>query len=231
MHRLLIILTIGLFSCGAQQVKLPEQPSDIEPLTKFFSVFEKDLVNTARVISEQELVKNLTHLQKMNFGGQKYYPLERESLTKMIRELSSYEYAECIVLNHSGTVIYSMYDDSIFSKKAESYTNSLGILYKNGRLGPFIFDVHEFPPMSKQYVVFFAMPIPGDDNDGVLIAAIKAESIAKTAGIKGVFVDEEGIIRLSADHDKILTPAKNFRGKNNEKTFRYLNIEWYLSAD
>jgi hypothetical protein len=232
MRRTAILLLITLFSCGTTytSVKGPESISDVEPMRKFFAAFEKDMVNTAQVIAQQELVKTLTHLQNMNSGGKKYYLLERESLTKMIQELSSYDYAECILLNHSGTVIYSMKEDSIFAKNAVSFAASLGILYKNGKDGPYLLDSNEYPVLSGRYVVFFAIPVP-DDVDGVLLAAVAAESIATIAGIKGSFVDQNGFIRVSADPSKIMTSSVRFRGKDSEKVFRYHNLEWFTSPD
>ncbi len=236
MRRTVVFILIALLSCATAQnpqktsETAKETSADIEPMRKFFDVFEKDMVNTAHVIAQQELVKTLTHLQKMNFGGNRYYPLEREALTKMIRELSSYDYAECILLNKSGTVIYTMKEDRIFAKNAASFTESLSVLFKNGKEGPFLLDTNEFPVLSKQYVIFFAIPVP-DADDGVLLAAIHTDAIARLNGIKGSFVDQNGLIRLSSDPAKLMTASTGFRGKNTGKAFRYHNLEWFTSPD
>lgn len=236
MRRTVVFILVALLSCATTQntVKVTDAVTDsspdIEPMRRFFDVFEKDMMNTANVIAQQELVKTLTHLQKMNFGGNRYYTLEREALTKMIRELSSYEYSECILLNRSGTVIYTMKEDKIFAKNAASFTETLGVLYKNGKEGPFLLDTNEYPILSGHYVVFFAIPVP-DADDGVLLAAINIDSIARLTGIKGSFVDQNGMIRISSDPSKLMTASSGFRGKDSGKSFRYHNLEWFTSPD
>jgi hypothetical protein len=226
---ILFILVITA-SCGSQPVMVKTVSPDIEALSRFFAVFEKDLENTTRVIAEQELVKNLSHLQRMNFGGQKYYPLEREALTKMIRELASYNYAECVLTNLSGTIIYTMYDNTIFSKNATSYTSTFAILFNHGKEGPYILDVIEFPKMSKRYLLFFAMPVVRNGaTEGVLMAAVKSDDIVRIAKIKGSAVDNDGIVKVSADNSKVLLP---YEGEvlSAANAFHFYGLEWILTG-
>jgi hypothetical protein len=231
MKRISVCLAV-IALCGACTTKTIVKdgpPQKLPPLERFFSVFEKDLQNTARVIAEQELVKNLTHLQKMNYGGQRYYPLEREALTKMIRELSSYEYAECILLNKSGTIIYTMFDDKIFAKQADSFPATIGSLFNNGKESPYILDIIEFPPISGRYLLFFSIPVMRDGTmEGLIIAAVSADDIVKHAAFRGSAVDHNGLIRLNPDHAKIFTYDRSVRPGEE---FRYRNLEWRLTGD
>jgi hypothetical protein len=231
MRRVSVFLILAIIvSCGSQPAVMKTVSPDFETLSHFFTVFEKDLENTTRVIAEQELVKNLSHLQRMNFGGQKYYPLEREALTKMIRELASYNYAECVLTNLSGTIIYTMYDNTIFSKNATSYTNTFAILFSHGKDGPFILDVIEFPKMSKQYLLFFAMPVVRNGaTEGVLMAAVKSDDIAEIAKIKGSAVDNGGTVKVSVDSSKVMLPYKGemLYGAN---AFQLHGLEWILTG-
>jgi hypothetical protein len=216
-------------ACSSKKIVKDAPPQKLPPLVNFFTVFEKDLQNTSHVIAEQELIKNLTHLQKMDYGGQKYYPLEREALTKMIRELSSYEYAECVLLNKSGTIIYTMFDDKIFAKQADRFPATIGSLFNNGKSDPYIIDVIEFPPLSGRFLLFFSMPVIRDGStEGVLIAAVRAEDIVKVTAFRGSAVDLNGIVRLSPDHSKIfLHEASNHTGEE----FKFRNLEWLLIGD
>jgi hypothetical protein len=231
MNRIIVCLAVILLfgACAKKTIVKEGPPQKLPPLERFFSVFEKDLQNTARVIAEQELVKNLTHLQKMNYGGQRYYPLEREALTKMIRELSSYEYSECILLNKSGTIIYTMFDDKIFAKQAEGFPATIGSLFNNGKETPYIIDMIEFPPISGRYLLFFSMPVQRDGMfDGLLIAAVSADDIVKKTAFRGSAVDHNGMIRLNPDHAKIFTQdVPNLHGEE----YHYRNLEWRLTGD
>jgi hypothetical protein len=209
-------------------------PPDLSALERFFTVFEKDMDNTSKVISEQELIKNLTHLQRMNLGGNKYYPLERESLTKMIRELASYEYSECVLINKSGMIIYSMVDDKLFSVKAETFTKHIGIIFNHAKKGtPYIFDTSVFPVLSGEHRILFGMPvIRNGDTEGVIIAALKASDAVKISGVSKSIVDSEGVIRLDANDAKILTQCEDCSSpedlRKNYIPFNYRNLQWFI---
>ena len=59
-------------ACASSEKAVNVDPPGIAPLDAFFSTFENDLLNTSAVIAANELIKNLTHLQRMNFGGNRY---------------------------------------------------------------------------------------------------------------------------------------------------------------
>jgi len=235
MHRISYILIFFFisFSCTKDAVK-QTVPPDISALERFFTVFEKDMTNTSRVISEQELVKNLTHLQRMNFGGSRYYPLEREALTKMIKELVSYDYSECVLVNKSGMIIYSMVDDKLFSVKAESLTNHIGIVFNHAKTGtPYILDTLVFPVLSGEHRILFGMPVfRNGETEGVIIAALKTSDVVKISGVTKSIIDSDGIIRLDPDDTRILTRCEECTLPENLikyfTPFNYKNLQWYV---
>ena len=235
MHRISYILVFFIFtlSCTKDAVK-QTIPPDISALERFFIVFEKDMANTSKVITEQELVKNLTHLQRMNFGGNRYYPLEREALTKMIRELASYDYSECVLINKSGTIIYSMIDDKLLSIKAETLTRNIGIVFNHTKAGtPYIFDTSVFPVLSGDHRILFGMPVVrGTETEGVIIAALKTADAVRVSGVTKSIIDSDGVIRLDPDDTKILTLCEECSSieeiQKNYTPFSYRNLQWFV---
>lgn len=214
MKKFTIILLAAVLlssSCGGKQT-VKDEPSKESPAAGFLGVFEKNLVNTASVISANELVKNLTHLQRMDFGGSHYYPLEREALTKMIQSLSSYTYADCFLINKSGTIIYTMFENRLLSKHAESFANSFAVLFRHAKENtPWILDVAEFPEMAGSPRLLFAVPVMrGSLVEGVLVAAMSASDIADTLKLKDRVVDREGIVRLSPVRTELFSVMPEF---------------------
>ena len=166
-----LLFALCAFSCGKKEVIINEPKES--PAAGFFGILERDLTNTAAVITNNELIRNLTHLQRMDSGGNHYYPLEREALTKMIQSLSTHPYADCFLLNASGTVIYTMYDNRLFAKNAESFPKSLSAPHRHAKVGePWIVDTGDFPEMDGGPKLLFSIPVKrGNEIEGALIAA------------------------------------------------------------
>jgi hypothetical protein len=78
--------------------------------------FLRDIGNASRIINDNDLILNLTHLQAMNGGGRKYYLLERDTISYMLSSVTQNLYRDIILVNWGGTVVYTMSDDGIFSK-------------------------------------------------------------------------------------------------------------------
>jgi hypothetical protein len=53
----------------------------------------------------------------MNDGGSKYYLLEKESISAMIRSTARETYHDLILVNSSGTVLYTMQNETLFRQK------------------------------------------------------------------------------------------------------------------
>lgn len=240
MNRTIIAISVIFFlmlSCAKKET-LISQTKPVSNIETFFATYEKDLKNTARVIIEKELIKNLTHLQRMNNGGDRYYLLERESLTSMIQELYSYTYDETILTNSSGTIIYTMYEDKLLSKSALSFSKNIGIVFAEAKKGQqFILDVCEFPDLSGNFLLFFGYPVMnGTTCEGVLITALNARKVREITKIGLCAFDSQGIIRIHIDPLKILKPSSVY-GKiatareelpNGVTRFSYRSIEWFI---
>jgi hypothetical protein len=229
-----ILCFLMCISCSKENVINKKDTVSKSGMQNFFETFEKDLLNSTRVIAEQDLVNNLTHLQKMGWGGSKYYPLEREALTKMLKELSSYTYAECILFNKSGTIIYSMVDDTLLSRHAGSFSRDLGQIYNNSKEGKsFILETIEFPITSGNKVLFLSMPVMKKNvMQGVLVAGIHAEMLPQYTSIHKTVVNNERVIMFDTEKEKILTSCQTCPSisENNDlyTLFTYLNIVWFI---
>ena len=239
MKRIIILCLIITFMSGCSKEQIVTGPVK-DPVTKYFETFHHDMAETVKVIAEQELVKNLTHLQRMNYGGNKYYPLEREALTKMIRSLSSYPYAECILANASGMIIYSMVEDRFFSHNTEGFRTNIAPAFTQARTGnPYIVDVAEYPAKSGVFRLWYAMPVFRHGKvEGVLIAAMDTVEIQKATGVKGEILDAQGYIRVSCDltrmvqnvNDELVSQIKAENLPPSWIKVSHYNLAWYFDG-
>lgn len=237
-----LFIVLCASSCGKKEVIVSEPKESAA--AGFFGIIERDLNNTASVITNNELIRNLTHLQRMDSGGNHYYPLEREALTKMIQSLSTHPYADCFLLNASGTVIYTMYENRLFSKNAESFPKSLAAPHRHAKAGePWIVDTAEFPEMNGGPRLLFSIPVKrGSEIEGALIAALNESDIAGALALKGKAVDRLGIIRLSSDASELFTAvpdlnledvaaaksAETASGRVRLTPFAFRNLQWII---
>jgi hypothetical protein len=227
-----LFIFILLFSTACKkQIKLTEKDDEI---TTFFKACENDITKAAQVISEKELIKILTHLQYMDVGGKKYYPLERKAITKMINSLISFNYSDCILANNKGTIVYTMYNDNIFSKNAKHISDSpfKDIFEAAMKNEPIIVDVTRFPLLSNNFDIFFSKPIIRNNKIfGVLIASININQIIPLLSKNSYIVDKEGSFKIHADPNLIFSKDENFFKKDQRNRyipFKYKNINWFL---
>ena len=106
MKKLFIILIVLVIPyCKTPQKVQPDrielikkiEPFDVNNLKDFFIRSELDVRNAGRVIVERDIVKNLSHLLRMDSGGKKYYILERENITRMIKSVTKGVYTDFIL--------------------------------------------------------------------------------------------------------------------------------------
>jgi hypothetical protein len=224
------ILFLFIFSCAGVQKEKVKAP-DLKGLTGFFTTFENDMKNSTSTIAKQDLIKSLTHLLRMASGGTKYYPLERDALTKMINELASYQYSECILLNKNGVIIYSMYEDDMLSKKADYYPKSIGIIHNNIKDSDgFILDDLAILGKEGKKALLFGMNInTAEGFQGILVAGIEIEKIIEYAEIKETVVNSAGIIMMDSSVDNLskqFSEVPGISAKTKKETFSYRNIFW-----
>lgn len=213
----LMIFMIPALFCS-RTVSVPER-HDSQPLQKnlhsFFSMCERDLHNAARVISDRDLIRNLTHLHRMNAGGKKYYLLEREAITEMIKSVTEGIYSDFILINRHEVVIYTRENDQIFGKKVSSSLigSPLDHCVKNSSHGMYIEDISAFPPESGQYNLFISATVLKEETvHGVFILQVGTGKIEEAIPPNTTIIDREGIIRVSRNHKDLLSPYP-FYGK------------------
>jgi hypothetical protein len=219
MKKIIPLLTaLLLLSCTSRSIDPRGEispPPKINPdsLINFFRVCEIDIHNATRVIVERDIVRNLTHLQRMNQGGRKYYLLEREAISEMIKAVTKGLYEDFILINRHGTVVYSMVNDTIFAKGVKTYlvdtplydcfVNTVGDIY--------IKDITESPILSENPNLFISSPVVKENSlHGIFILQVDIKKIEEVMGTNSFIIDSEGTYRVSRYREKIFNPFPYF---------------------
>lgn len=187
----------------------PAQQSTGDPLHAFFTLCEQDMARATAVIEKRALIDNLTHLQLMNSGGDRFYLLEREGITEMLRAVTQGNYSDFILVNGSGTVVYTMANDDLFAKNLKTYKpdSPLGRCF-GGRKAPLhLEDVSEFPWSSGHYRMLIAGEVYRQGAPrGVFILQVDMEKILCAAGEGTVIASMDGLVRVDARKESLLNP-------------------------
>lgn len=245
---ILLILLISIGGCKKELIKDPE-PAGGDPLTRFFIQCREDLKRAATVIVTRDIVKNLSHLQFMNAGGKRYYLLERENISQMIRAVTRGVYSDYILVNKKGTIIYTRDNNKIFSKNVRSHLKStpLKAAYDRRDLPLFLSRVTLLNPADETYRVFISQKVSGGESfPGILILQIDARIILQYLEKGSELVGSRGHYHLSHRGERILQPCPYFSeikeavtdksktitlqsGKRvTARTFRFANRSWIL---
>lgn len=152
------------------EVKALPQPA---PKIELAETYLRDIDNASKVINDNNLILNLTHLQAMDKGGKKYYLLEKETISYLLNSVTKNLYRDIILINWDGVIIYSMRDDGIFSKHIIDLTPPSPLVnpYKTAMEGSvFVSD-------CKTQECIIASPLDKDDKRwGVIVLIIKRDS-------------------------------------------------------
>ncbi len=214
MRKLLPVLALVIVAtCCTTGTRMPgdrparETPSD--PLRAFFALCEKDMARATAVIEKRALIDNLTHLQLMNSGGDRFYLLEREGITEMLRAVTQGNYSDFILVNGNGTVIYTMANDDLFAKNLKTYKpdSPLGRCFGGKKAPLHLEDVSEFPRSSGSYRMLIAGNVYRQGVPrGVFIVQIDMEKIFHAAGEGTVIASMDGLVRVSARSESLMSP-------------------------
>ena len=161
---LIVIACVMLFAGCAQQGTVKKQAalSDSSAYKEFLRTCEDDMRAAVKIIGEKELVKSLTHFQRMDPGGMRYYPLERGSISETIRSVSKYQYSDCYLINKNGMFVYTMSDNTYFAKRITLYGNTpLSRCFESIFLPSDVLHVEEIIayPSSEGAALFLSLPI------------------------------------------------------------------------
>ncbi|MBN1531127.1 MAG: hypothetical protein JXA20_00555 [Spirochaetes bacterium] len=183
-------------SCAAVGPVLQGDPSG--RIDSFLGLCEADLRSARKVIEDNGIIKNLTHLQYMNAGGSKYYLLERENISKMITSVTAGIYSDYILINKKGTVIYTKENDSIFAKNVRTSLAGTPLAYCYGADGEIRFGNLDTAHLRTVESIYPSIAIPGDDRSaGVFILQIDKERVRRLLNEGSAILDAGGTILVS----------------------------------
>ena len=206
------MLAASLSSC----VSVPPAAPDAGTLKLFFERCRSDMAKAKKVIVDHDLVKNLTHLLRMDNGGDKYYLLEKESITMMIRSVTEGAYADFILVNEQGTVVYAMMNHALFAKNvtAALKNTALKACFDNRNAGLYIGPVSLLPD-DRAYTVAVSSLASGTGTlPGTFIMIIDISKIREVVGNETSIVDSSGNYIIHRDSSKINAHYRDFEKIN-----------------
>lgn len=181
---------------------------EISKLKDLFLLYESDIKNAVKVIIKNDMINSLNHLFSMNSGGRKYYLLERETLSEMIKAVTEGLYKDFILINNNGTIIYSMDCDDIFGKnvfKSLIDTPIYKCFLQNKINDTYIKDISIFPPLSQNAHLFISMPVGKEKAySGVFILQIDISKIKDIFENETIIIGYDGRYRISPNGEKTL---------------------------
>ncbi len=216
---ILIIIT-PLCKTPRKEAAVSEKPRRdiiVHNLKDFFVRCEQDVLRAKKVIVDEDIVKNLSHLLRMDNGGKKFYILERENITRMIRSVTRGVYTDFILINRKGVVIYTAVNNDIFGKNVRSHLKSTPLFhcYNNIKEGIYFHDISTLSPEIERNSLFVAIKAKGGISfPGLFVLQV---STGKLTGYmeRGSFaLSMDGVYRLSRDPEKIQSSYEDFNFMN-----------------
>lgn len=201
-----LIVTIFIISCSApkkhERAASKEEKKDIivKTLNDFFLRCEEDIRQASKVVIDHDLVKNLTHLKYMNYGGRKYYLLERESITDMINAVTVGIYADYILINKGGDIIYTRVNDTIFGKNVRTSLakSPLKTCYEERDIPIFFHDVEKLSLTDSDQFIFASTKVKGgNSNPGIFILQFDVRKLREVLDEKTDIIGIDGTYKLT----------------------------------
>jgi len=253
-----ILLSILIVSCtsGPDITSPGLKPGSADPasvsLKRLFSVCEADMARAGEVIISHGLVKNLSHLHRMDSGGRKYYLLEREAITRLISSVTKGLYCDYILMNSSGTVVYTMKNDRVFGKNAATQLRDSG-LYKcfaESGTGAYYSDVLKID-REDGYSLCISSRVGNGASSGIFVLQVGMDRLRETVGKKSEAIGLDKKYKITADSGSIQSEYGQF-GRMNIKglgesgvmyflddagsetaysLFRHRNLEWIIVTE
>ncbi len=222
---------------------------NLNPLiSEFLTTCEIDIKKSTDSINEKNLLFYLQHYNKMNSGGNRYYSLERDTLTKMLNSYSEHPYSECYLINKKGIILFTMFNKDILGKHVDHFSGSpiTKLYYTSIKNVSAIQDVSSFPT-DKQHDLYFSSPVvSGSDIEGVLIAALDINHLGKKLPAETKIIDSDGLFRfhtnqslyyqkdidfsnnLSVINNLQTSTVKTAEGDMSYQRYQYKNIKWFI---
>lgn len=251
---LVLLLSAALLSCGTPPAKVEVPKPKIDNaarLENFFQRSEKDSVRAGSVIEKQRIIQHLTHLRKMDRGGKKFYLLEKDDITAMIRAVTEGVYLDYILINRHGDVVYTKKNDEIFGVNVnEGFEATPLKRCFISRKGVYFEDVSFITPASKVYSLYISNPVYVEgEYHGTLILQVEPGKISEILETGTEIFSRDGIFRVSYRADRIFSKYPVFEkidfpgldsggvltmaqpeGDIRLTRFRFREIDWVISS-
>ncbi len=214
MKRCCIMLALYALSCAVAPVSLGPKA---DSLKKLIMRCAADIERAKRVVRDRDLIKTLTHLQAMDNGGKKYYLLEKETITGMLLSVTEGAYADIILVNRDGRVVYTRESDDIFNRNARKLDRTpLAECFDNrGKWALFSCAGRLPSDPGKNCVALSSTVSGGNTMPGVFIALIDAEKIREIIGAEDAILNSDGEYLISPEAGKAGTRFENFEKINH----------------
>jgi hypothetical protein len=212
----IFIITIPLCKTTKKQVPVTEKKERdiiVHNLKDFFLRCEQDVLRGKKVIVDEDIVKNLSHLLRMDSGGKKFYILERDNITKMIKSVTRGVYTDFILINRKGVVIYTAVNNDIFGKNVRSHLRSTPLFhcYNNIKEGIYFHDISTLSPEIERHSLFVAVKAKGGISfPGLFVLQVSTRKLTSYMERGSFALSKDGIYRISRDPEKIQSSYKDF---------------------
>lgn len=250
----LFLFLLICISCSTQPVKVDVvqdavKTDDISKLEKFFRRSEQDSVKAGNVLQKHNIIQHLTHLRKMDSGGKKYYQLEKDDITEMIRSVTEGIYLDYILINKNGDIVYTKNNNDLFGANISVGFDATPIQKCfQSRSGVFFEDISFLAPSSSIYSLYISTPVFVEGSfHGVLIFQMDIKKISEILENGTEIFSRDGIIRVTPVADRIFSKYSGFQnvdlnsldskgitsfisteGKIRFSKFNYKEIDWIL---
>lgn len=238
MNKFIIFLMVFALLTSCKTSNKIEEKAKTDKLTDFFEMCESDLTKASNIVINNDIVKNLSHLLKMNDGGKKYYILEREAISKMIKSVTKGIYEDFIIINKSGSIIYTMNDNEIFNQNIRKKLISTPYYHCYHNRNKKVY-IHDITWQKNGYYLFISQKVTGENSfPGIFILKIniknlknyiKKENIELLGNDRKYRVSnlDENILQLHKQ-EKSINLNNPLKSNPNYKRFNFYNINWLI---
>jgi hypothetical protein len=254
--RYIILIIVISLSCATPPEKKVQivkkeifRSENLTRLQNFFKRSELDSIRAKNVIEKHRIIQHLSHLKKMDNGKRKYYLLEKENITEMIRSVTEGIYLDYILINKHGEIVYTKNNDELFGTNVnEGFNPPLKKCFLN-RDGVFFEDVSFILPSSKVYGLQISCPVVVEKEfHGTLILQVEINKINEILDSGTEIFSRDGIIRVTPFSERIFLKYSGFENilnsgfENNNPVivnlpagkvifsgFNYKEITWILA--
>ncbi len=252
-HILSILLIASILSCSTApgSTDLSSLDTYSQFIISFFDRYIEDLKRAETVVKKNDMIQNLSHLQRMNTGGKRYYLLEKRSLTALIQSITIEQYHDIILTDRGGRVLYTMHNDVLFNTviSRQDEDSPLSRCYQNAIKGKiFIHEPAEYSRLSSGILLFISYPVTIDNEPaGILIAVIKNDLLVASKPDDLLVLNHSGYLAvpthlknlgkriipedvMPAEIQEKTTSSISYNNKNYQLSpVTYKNINWLIT--